>query len=39
MDKNFYLPIILIIAFVISWLSTFFATQRFLNLQTEKLYY
>ena len=30
---------ILIIAFVISWLSTFFATQRFLNLQTEKLYY
>ena len=25
---------ILIIAFVISWLSTFFATQRFLNLQT-----
>ena len=30
---------ILIIAFVISWLSTFFATHRFLNLQTEKLYY
>jgi len=30
---------ILIIAFIISWLSTFFATQRFLNLQTEKLYY
>ena len=30
---------ILIIAFAISWLSTFFATQRFLNLQTEKLYY
>ena len=30
---------ILIISFVISWLSTFFATQRFLNLQTEKLYY
>jgi len=30
---------ILIIAFVISWLSTYFATQRFLNLQTEKLYY
>ena len=30
---------ILIIAFVISWLSTFFATQRFLNLQTEELYY
>jgi len=30
---------ILIIAFVISWLSTYFATQRFLNLQTEKIYY
>ena len=30
---------ILLIAFIISWLSTFFATQRFLNLQTEKLYY
>lgn len=30
---------ILIIAFIISWLSTYFATQRFLNLQTEKLYY
>ena len=30
---------ILIIAFIISWLSTFFATKRFLNLQTEKLYY
>jgi cell division transport system permease protein len=30
---------ILIVAFIISWLSTFFATQRFLNLQTEELYY
>ena len=30
---------ILIVAFIISWLSTYFATQRFLNLQTEKLYY
>ena len=30
---------IVIIAFIISWLSTFFATQRFLNLQTEELYY
>ena len=30
---------ILMTAFIISWLSTFFATQRFLNLQTEKLYY
>lgn len=30
---------ILSIAFVITWLSTFFATQRFLNLQTDKLYY
>ncbi len=26
-------------AFIITWLSTFFATQRFLNLQTEELYY
>lgn len=26
-------------AFVITWLSTFFATQRFLNLQTNDLYY
>jgi len=24
---------------IITWLSTFFATQRFLNLQTDKLYY
>jgi cell division transport system permease protein len=30
---------IVIVAFIISWLSTFFATQRFLNLQTEELYY
>tara|TARA_B100000787_G_scaffold170305_1_gene166046 strand:+ start:14977 stop:15855 length:879 start_codon:yes stop_codon:yes gene_type:complete len=30
---------IIIIAFIISWLSTFFATQRFLNLQTDELYY
>jgi len=30
---------ILIVAFIISWLSTYFATQRFLNLQTEKIYY
>ena len=26
-------------AFLITWLSTFFATQRFLNLQTDELYY
>ncbi|NVJ89942.1 MAG: ABC transporter permease [Flavobacteriaceae bacterium] len=30
---------VLIMAFIISWLSTFFATQRFLNLQTDELYY
>ncbi|WP_405609737.1 cell division protein FtsX [Polaribacter sp. Asnod1-A03] len=30
---------IIISAFVITWISTFFATQRFLNLQTEELYY
>ncbi|PKH49488.1 cell division protein FtsX [Tenacibaculum sp. Bg11-29] len=27
------------IAFFITWISTFFATQRFLNLQTNDLYY
>ncbi|MEQ6123768.1 permease-like cell division protein FtsX [Pseudotenacibaculum sp. MALMAid0570] len=27
------------VAFIITWLSTFFATQRFLNLQTDELYY
>lgn len=26
-------------AFIITWLSTFFATQRFLNLKTDELYY
>ena len=26
-------------AFIITWISTFFATQRFLNLQTDELYY
>lgn len=30
---------ILIVAFIITWISTFFATQRFLNLQTDDLYY
>jgi len=30
---------IIISAFIITWISTFFATQRFLNLQTEELYY
>jgi cell division transport system permease protein len=29
----------IISAFMITWLSTFFATQRFLNLQTDELYY
>lgn len=28
-----------VISFLITWLSTFFATQRFLNLQTNDLYY
>ena len=31
--------VILLSAFIITWLSTFFATQRFLNLQTNDLYY
>lgn len=30
---------VLLSAFIITWLSTFFATQRFLNLQTDELYY
>ena len=30
---------VLVSAFFITWISTFFATQRFLNLQTEELYY
>lgn len=29
---------ILVIGILISWISTFFATQRFLNLRTEELY-
>lgn len=30
---------VLFAAFIITWISTFFATQRFLNLQTDELYY
>ncbi|CAM1346032.1 cell division protein FtsX [Tenacibaculum crassostreae] len=30
---------IILVAFFITWISTFFATQRFLNLQTNDLYY
>ena len=30
---------VLLSAFMITWISTFFATQRFLNLQTDELYY
>lgn len=30
---------VILMAFLITWLSTFFATQRFLNLQTDELYY
>lgn len=30
---------VLIMGILISWLSTFFATQRFLNLKTDELYY
>lgn len=30
---------VLVLAFIITWFSAFFATQRFLNLQTEELYY
>lgn len=31
--------IIFLIGILITWLSTFFATQRFLNLRTDELYY
>jgi cell division transport system permease protein len=30
---------VFVAGFVITWLSTFFATQRFLNLKTDQLYY
>lgn len=30
---------VLVVAFLITWLSTYFATQRFLNLKTDELYY
>ncbi|WP_282071216.1 cell division protein FtsX [Polaribacter atrinae] len=30
---------VLISAFLITWISTYFATQRFLNLKTDELYY
>ena len=30
---------VFLIGVFISWLSTFFATQRFLNLRTDELYY
>jgi len=31
--------IVFLVGFILSWLSTFFATQRFLNLKTDELYY
>jgi len=30
---------IFVVGIFITWLSTFFATQRFLNLRTDELYY
>jgi len=30
---------VFLMGIIISWLSTFFATQRFLNLKTDELYY
>ena len=29
---------VLVVGIIITWLSTFFATQRFLNLRTDDLY-
>jgi len=31
--------IVFLLGVVITWISTFFATQRFLNLKTDQLYY
>ena len=31
--------IVIISSLFITWISTYFATQRFLNLQTDQLYY
>lgn len=31
--------IVILSSLIITWISTFFATQRFLNLQTDELYY
>ena len=30
---------VIILGITITWISTFFATQRFLNLRTDELYY
>jgi len=30
---------VFLLGILITWLSTFFATQRFLNLRTDELYY
>ena len=31
--------LIIVLGILITWISTFFATQRFLNLRTDELYY
>lgn len=41
-DRNLLIALfaaVFLIGIIISWISTFFATQRFLNLQTDELYY
>ncbi|MBW2960462.1 cell division protein FtsX [Mesonia aestuariivivens] len=41
-DRNLLIGLfaaVFFIGIIISWISTFFATQRFLNLQTDELYY
>lgn len=41
-DKMLFIPVFLgvfVLGILITWISTFFATQRFLNLRTEDLYY
>jgi len=31
--------IVLVLGILITWISTYFATRRFLNLRTDELYY
>jgi len=39
LSLSYVVIFVVLISFFITWISTFFATQRFLNLQTNDLYY